>query len=182
LGIALLLGTERQLSASALPEFSDGLRESFEIGKGTMEKFIIVDLDGTICDCSHRIAFAQSKEWDEFHARLMDDRPNADVVDIVMKLASRMSIIVLTGRDERFAEPTRRWLRKNGIIVDALIMRPEGDYTPDHELKPRLLFEHFKSKEEALRNVSVILDDRDKVVAAFRDHGFPCWQVREGTY
>lgn len=149
----------------------------------TEDRCIVVDLDGTMFNCDHRVAFAQSKEWDEFHQRLVDDKPNDDVIDIVMKLASTCRVIICSGRDRKYEELTRRKLKKHGIIVDTLLLRPELDYTPDTELKPRLLYEHFiGGKDEALQQVIIILDDREKVVEAWRNEGFNCWQVREGTY
>jgi hypothetical protein len=144
--------------------------------------YIVVDLDNTICNCDHRTHLAKEKRWEEFHAGLADDKPNADVVEIVQRLAQNYSILFLSGRSEKNRAATKLWLRAQGLIVDGLLLRPDDDRTVDHELKPRLLFEHFGSKESAKREVLIILEDRDQVVKSWRDHGFNCWQVREGTY
>jgi hypothetical protein len=42
--------------------------------------------------------------------------------------------------------------------------------------------EYFGSKEAVLQNVIFVLDDRDKVVEAWRNYGLPCWQVRPGVW
>ena len=31
------------------------------------KKWIIVDLDGTICDCAHRLDMAKDGRWEDFH-------------------------------------------------------------------------------------------------------------------
>jgi FMN phosphatase YigB (HAD superfamily) len=149
----------------------------------TDDRIIVVDLDGTLCNCDHRIEFAHAKDWDGFHSRLREDKPYMDVVDIVMRLATKLRVYVVSGRSAKYEEETRRWLKKHGIIVDVLILRPEFDFTPDHELKAALLYEQFEGgKAEALEKVIMVLDDREKVVEAWRNEGFACWQVRQGQY
>ena len=148
------------------------------------KKWIVVDLDGTLCDCSHRVHWAQAKQWDKFHAGIMEDKLIEPVAHALDWLSSNYEVALCTGRDSRHFDATMHWLEQNGCneFVSTLIMRPENDYSPDHELKPRMLFEFFGSKEQALKEVEFILDDRDKVVEAWRNHGFHCWQVAAGSY
>tara|TARA_Y100000310_G_C20547602_1_gene746375 strand:- start:703 stop:1140 length:438 start_codon:yes stop_codon:yes gene_type:complete len=142
---------------------------------------IVIDLDGTLCDCEHRQHLAQAQQWDEFHSKLGDDLPHKEVALIVDRLIG-YEVIACTGRNEAWRIATEKWLRHFRFHVDALIMRPDGDWRSDHELKPVLLEEHFGSKEKVLNEVILVLDDRDKVVEAWREYGLPCWQVRPGGY
>jgi hypothetical protein len=90
----------------------------------------------------------------------------------------------VTGRNEAFRQLTWSWLNEHKLdeYIDTLIMRPDSDWRPDHELKIALLEQAFGSKERALERVAFILEDRDKVVEAYRNYGLPCWQVRPGGY
>lgn len=146
---------------------------------------IIVDLDGTLCDNSHRVHLAQAKDWDAFHAGIPLDVPHTEVATILAILAKEaFEIILLTGRDEKYREDTLAWLRRHDLVnlFDHLLMRPDDDRRPDHELKPSMITEHFGSAEEAQHSVLFCLEDRDKVVEALRNYGLTVWQVKEGAY
>lgn len=148
--------------------------------------WIVMDLDGTLCDCSHRVHWAQAKQWEEFHAGIPEDKPNADAVLFLnaIEMLGTHSLIIVTGRDERQSNATWAWLRAQGLDrhFDNALFRPEGNHAPDHELKLHLVSEFFGSRENALNEVALILEDRDKVVEAWRDAGFRCWQVQAGSY
>jgi len=147
---------------------------------------IIVDLDGTLCNCDHRIELARTKQWDAFHSMLIEDEPYEDVKHFIKFIARsalmEIDIIGLTGRNEKHRNKTLDWLEKNGVFFDELLMRPDNDFRSDHELKPLLLEEWFGSREIMLSKVMFVLEDRDKVVEAWRNIGISCWQVRMGTY
>lgn len=146
--------------------------------------WIVVDLDGTLCDCSHRVHWAQAKQWDEFHAGIPEDKPHDDVVALVSLASQNYEVLVCTGRNESHRKATIEWLRNHGLeeVVTDVLMRPDNDRSPDHELKIRLVCEYFGGMDNALNSVLLVLDDRDKVVEAWRDSGFKCWQVQQGSY
>jgi hypothetical protein len=144
---------------------------------------IIVDLDGTLSNCAHRVHHAQEGRWDEFHSLLMQDKPNMDVYWFLAQIQQiDCNIVVLTGRNEAYRTLTLKWFYEYGCAVDHLLMRPDQDYAPDVVLKPRLLEEHMGGKPRVLSEVRFVLEDRDKVVEAWRDYGLTCWQVRPGGY
>jgi FMN phosphatase YigB (HAD superfamily) len=146
--------------------------------------WIVVDLDGTLCDCSHRVHWAQAKQWDEFHAGIPDDKPHEDVAALLEVLGEGRSVLLCTGRNERHRSATEKWLRKFSLdqFISELIMRQDDQKGPDHELKLSMTYEFFGSEEKALESVLFVLDDRDRVVQAWRDAGFRCWQVAAGSY
>jgi hypothetical protein len=148
------------------------------------KEYIVVDLDGTLADISHRVHLAQAKAWDDFHALAQDDKIIASTAQIVSALAHFFTIIVVTGRNERLRPGTEGWLQKQDAtpFISAVLMRPDDDYRPDGEMKLSLLEAHFGSKQAVLDNVELAIDDRDRVVEAFRNYGLICWQVREGDY
>jgi FMN phosphatase YigB (HAD superfamily) len=153
-------------------------------------KIIVVDLDGTLCDSAHRDHLAQAKEWDRFHEAAKDDQPREDVAFFLRMTVGRMTdefmVIACTGRNERYRQATLRWLiDKDLAVFDAILMRPDGDWRPDVEMKPVLLHEFMSSLDVSkgvFPKVAFILEDRDKVVEAWRNLGYKCWQVQPGGY
>lgn len=160
-------------------------------------KYIICDLDGTLCDASHREHLI-NESWDAFHAAHTKDSvvlPTLQFLERMLKLrdwsevAEPCYVIFLTGRNEAYRASTIDWLNDEcGLAIhddyEALLMRPDYDYTPDHELKPQMLSAFMASfvDGETPKESVLVLDDRDKVVAAWRDAGYTCWQVKEGSY
>lgn len=147
---------------------------------------IVTDLDGTLCNCAHRVHLAQAGQWDEFHSRLSDDPLFTDVAEFLMHFSviGGFEIWAVSGRNERYRTETMRWLRKHDIEIDRIYLRPDNDYTVDHVLKPRMLLElgFAGQSDKMLQETLCVLDDRDKVVEAYRNAGLNCWQVRNGTY
>ena len=148
-----------------------------------MKDTIVVDLDGTLCNSAHRDSFAQTGQWEEFHCRLSDDECHIDVREVINVFSGcGFTIIAVTGRNEKYRHDTFAWLAKHDVAIDVLCMRPDDNRDPDTVIKPKLLIEQFESEAFAKDGVLFILDDRDKVVEAWRNLGFRCWQVQPGGY
>lgn len=143
---------------------------------------IVIDLDGTLCNSSHREHLAQNKQWDDFHAGLVNDAPHRDVQLLIEALWDRHDIVFLTGRSEAWRNQTLKWLEDHSIMGDTLLMRPDNDWSSDTVIKPQLLANHCLGMTDAIVRVKFILEDRDKMVECWRNLGFNCWQVRPGGY
>lgn len=145
---------------------------------------IVCDIDGTLSDSAHRTEHAKNGNWDLFHEKSFEDKPHEDVKNLLEFCSLRYNIILCTGRNEKYRQTTENWLWSNklGHLIDHILMRPDNNWEKDHELKPQMLEEYFEGKESALKNVAFVLDDRDKVVEAWRDYGLSCWQVRMGAF
>lgn len=174
-------------------------------------RLIICDLDGTLSDCSPRQHLAAAKDWDGFHQLMSEDKCDLFVLELLHSVSivngtsngREIGIAFLTGRPEAYREQTMAWLEQACDLYEYddyidLIMRPRDDYTTDFLLKQQLfaqqmaggrIGEWFRENvgldptdvEVQKQNV-LFLDDRDKVVAAWRDAGFKCWQVGEGAF
>ena len=60
-------------------------------------------------------------------------------------------------------------------IIYTLRMRKIGDHRPDTIIKPHLI--------ESIRDrVELILEDRNSMVAKYRELGYTCLQVAEGDF
>lgn len=150
-----------------------------------MKDWIVIDLDGTLCNIERRVDLAQAKDWEAFHAGIPEDEIYEDVQRLIfMANLANFGILVITGRNERYRKATFDWMDRHNLSehVDTLLMRPDGDMRRDGELKVALISDFFGSREKAQNEVAFILEDRDNVVEAYRGAGFPCWQVRVGGY
>ena len=142
---------------------------------------IIVDLDGTLSNNDHRVHLAQEKKWEEFHEGISFDLP----VDPVATMISEFSgigyeIIAVTGRPEKYRSATEQWLADFDINIDEVLMRPHDNWESDHELKIKIAAEYFG--EHAKDIVLLVIDDRDRVVEAWRENGYFCLQPQNGDY
>src|SRR5687768_3810014 len=125
-----------------------------------MTKWIVVDLDGTLCDCSHRVHLAQAKQWDEFHKGIAEDKVREDVAFFLDEIAgdSGVSILLCTGRNEQYRKQTWEWLKNsNACWFDDLIMRPNNNHESDDVLKVRMVDEFFGGRAKALEQVAFVL-------------------------
>jgi len=144
-------------------------------------KFIVADLDGTICDSAWRGHLASHAMWDDFHSASSMDRPNQDVVDLV-RLYSVLGaeVVCITGRPEKWRSMTMNWLIRNDVPVSHLCMRPDDDFRPDWKVKVNLFEIWLLNAPYDREDHLFILEDREKVVEAWRSIGMNCYQVREG--
>lgn len=146
-------------------------------------KCYIFDLDGTICDCSHRIHHIQSekKDWDSFFADCHKDAPISHVVGLARALyyhAEWVKIVYVSGRSDQCRKQTEQWLRTNALPHGPVYMRKEGDHRDDDVIKIELLAQLRADGFEPI----MAFDDRNRVVAAWRAAGIPCAQVAEGNF
>ena len=149
---------------------------------------IVVDLDGTVADCSHRLHFIQgeTKDWTGFFKASEFDKPIEPIVSLVEDIVNNGKVcLFLTGRSDMVEDETLNWITNTfpNFIKDVdyhLVMRKEGDHRPDHEVKPELLAD-FKTKMNHL-DIDFILEDRSSVVKKGRELGYTCLQVAEGDF
>lgn len=139
--------------------------------------FVVFDLDGTLADLTHRLHFIKrsrsERDWDSFYAMVGTDvliEPVAEVYSALIAQGHRVEI--WSGRSDRTREDTELWFRSRRIPTPhRLIMRSEGDFTPDEQLK--------KSWLRPGNIPDMVFDDRQRVVDMWRAQGILCAQVAE---
>jgi len=140
---------ERQRDLSLNPAFNptDGLLRA-----------IICDLDGTLALLNGRNPYDASK--------CFNDILNIPVADVLRTYAAHdCKVILLSGREDKYREPTEQFLNQNNIWYDELYMRSTDDFRSDVIVKREIYEQHIKDHY----NVLFCLDDRKKVVSLFRD-------------
>ena len=146
-----------------------------------MKPIILCDLDGTLADCTHRVhhILKKPKDWKAFFADCSGDRPIDHIISLLGMLdREQVEVWITSGRSDECWSDTQIWLAAFGIRYDRLIMRRAGDFTDDGILKPSWLSDGTIPRERVL----LALDDRNRVVKAWREAGIPCLQVAEGDF
>lgn len=132
---------------------------------------VIVDLDGTLALMNGRKPFA----W----AEVGGDLPNVPVVELVNELAKLdYSVIITSGRKRQCEAETVRWLELNGVPWHELHMRADADNRPDVEVKREI----YDREIDPFYEVAWVFDDRNAVVAMWRELGLTCLQVAPGDF
>lgn len=141
---------------------------------------VIVDIDGTVSKVGDRIKYLEQKpkDWDSFYEACDQDEINTTIQELVGLLAKRNGIVFITGRREGVRAKTNYWLRKYFSFPYVLLMRPDGDYRHDTMVKPELFTNHGYTVEE----VELALEDRNSMVAKWREMGITCLQVADGNF
>lgn len=138
----------------------------------SLPKAVIVDVDGTV-------ALHEGVRGPYDTSRYHLDNPNLPVIDLVRDLHYKQGyqIVFCSGRHEDFREVTEEWLYEHvKVPIAGLFMRPGPG--PDNEVKLDLFDKHIRDNFY----VGFTLDDRDRVVKAWRSIGLTCLQVAEGNF
>lgn len=144
------------------------------------KKAIIVDLDGTLADIRVRLKHIQGpkKDWKKFHASIETDELHEWCREIVNRMASDHTIILVSGRVDTLKKETEKWLEKYEVKWHELHMRPHADHRPDTTLKREIYQQHIEDKYE----IFFVLEDRTSVVNMWRSLGLRCLQVAPGDF
>lgn len=147
-----------------------------------MKNIVVVDIDGTIAKVGDRLKYLQQekKDWDSFYKHCDEDEPIRDILELVYDLRRGYNHIVFcTGRRDSVRAKTEAWLSKHlGFEEYILLMRPDGDFRHDTMVKPELLSQMNITPDR----VTCILEDRDSMVAKWRELGYRCLQVDRGDF
>jgi hypothetical protein len=133
------------------------------------------------CPACNGVGFIgpQKPNWPAFFKACVDDTPLETTIRMIDNLNSMdFEIWVVSGRSDEVAAETTEWLHKHVNNYDRLIMRKQGDYTPDDVLKKSWLGDGTIPKDR----VFCVFEDRDRVVQMWRDEGLICYQVAEGDF
>lgn len=167
------------------------------------QRFVIVDIDGTLSDATHRQHYVRQPpdaalarigasgakwhpNWQAFHAEVDKDPPKPVIVELVKWLSQSYHIIIVSGRSPDYGcgIKTEDWLDQHlstdGIpgceLYEHLFMRAAGDTKPDYEHKQEILDLLPKHR------IAFVLDDRDQVVRMWRKNGLTCLQCADGNF
>jgi phosphoglycolate phosphatase-like HAD superfamily hydrolase len=147
-----------------------------------MKKYcVIFDLDGTLCDVTHRRQYVATKprNWDAWNTGLVNDKP-VEPVGIVYSALNAycdddIQIFIVSGRSDDYRQQTEKWLLDNRFPYDSLYMRKYQDHRDDTIVKSEIADEIEKT-----HHIIAVFDDRQKVVNMWQQRGIFVFDVGQG--
>lgn len=156
-------------------------------------KYLVVDIDGTISDAECRsIKYLRGengkdrkeKDWDSFFNACEHDAPIKEICELISSLYwQQYGIIFCSGRRLSTLEMTKNWMRKHmSLDPDSceFLFRKDSDFRHDVEVKPQMLAKWLEANPDA--EILAIFEDRNSMVAKWRELGYKCLQVQLGDF
>lgn len=148
-----------------------------------MKNIIICDIDGTLCTDEHRNHILHEGErndeaWRKYFDLCDKDPPVQAVIQLVTCMAyCGHEVHLFTARIERTRKKTIDWLARHNVPYSSITFRPEDSRVQDNILKTA-----WADKLGGPEKVLFILEDRQRVVDAWRLAGYTCFQVARGDF
>lgn len=137
----------------------------------------LCDLDGTLCDVRsihHLVERPENvprfrADFAAFHGQSRHCPPFPQVSRLISGLASAgYEIILVTGREAKWASLTEDWLAEHGITYSALLTRRSLDYRADEVIKQEIFLDIA-----AQYSPRIAVDDRDDILRVWLRAGIP---------
>ena len=145
--------------------------------------FVLCDLDGTLCDITHRLHHLSGKakkDWHGFFSDIPGDTPRYEVMDMLRQYkAAGHEVIFVSARPEQYRDVTEEWIGKAfnwERMHETLIMRKDRDSRDDTLVKQEIYDTYFKNQYP----IEVVIDDRPKVIRMWRSNGLNVIDVGPG--
>lgn len=139
-----------------------------------MKPIAVVDIEGTLSDCSHRIHLLNNKDYHAWNVGLAIDPPRLGVIKQVGVLAQYMEIHLLTAKPAQYRSLTRAWLDRHITFRYQLHMR----------LAMEVDWKSVVVKEKMLQNLRSInkypiiaIDDRQDIIDMYANCGIATQKV-----
>lgn len=157
---------------------------------GYIQKAIIVDLDGTLCDISHRRPLVEKEkpDWKSFNHpwQIKRDKLNNWCFILIRAMAATgYKIVFVTGREgtKDIKIATEDWFRLHLTtewlwLNSRALFRKEGDFRKDYVIKKEIYETYIKDRYDVL----FVIDDRKQVVDMWREIGLVCLQCDKGDF
>lgn len=171
-------------------------------------RFVIVDVDGTLANLSHRRGHVVpifhhkegclvpdpkhgrcegcgakgEKDWAAFFAKAPADTPIKPIFDLVRTLSREYTILVVSGRGTDIGIQTEDWLDQHWPNVGSLPRYRHLFMRQGGDYRPDFQVKGEIADLLPLDRVAYVIDDRDQVVQMWRDRGLTCLQVAKGDF
>jgi hypothetical protein len=136
-----------------------------------MTKKILVELDGVISRNEHRRGIRRNME--DYHAAANEDDIDENMVEILDGLSNIGDSVIFSLRPEIHRQETMDWLNDHNVPCDELLLRPDGDWSSEHDLRMEFAEETFKGNLD--KHICIMLDN-ERAVEELREQGFKVGQ------
>lgn len=157
---------------------------------------VFVDMDGVLADCTHRLKYAEKKDYEKFYSEeeMMKDEPIAANINTINAMTSAMQrlsgegkgldaclIVALSGRPQRTVSTTKQWMKKynSGFenAIDIWAFRRDHDFRPSEVVKAEgvmnvlaTIDKYYSDDNDANVHASfTIIDDDPKNIKAIKE-------------
>jgi predicted secreted acid phosphatase len=131
---------------------------------------VIVDIDGTISNNSHRVHLVsgKSKNWPAFSELMDKDLP---IIKNINRIANKYGlgyrILFVSGRSHQYRKKTEKWLLKYFYTDEYLLfLRKDNDKRPSFEIK-RDILKQLRKKFI----IKYVIDDNKKDLEMYEKEG-----------
>lgn len=145
-------------------------------------KLVIMDLDGVICDNSHRAHLVppedqrhKNEAWHPFVSACVNDNPIQAGIDMLRSLKVDNNVVIVTSRQDKFQAETMEWLKNHIPGIDftgEVIFRPNYDHTHPADYKERVLH----SLLDCYERIMFAIDDDPEIIEMYNANGVPTFQ------
>jgi beta-phosphoglucomutase-like phosphatase (HAD superfamily) len=146
------------------------------------KRYAIFDMDGTLSDASRRQhhLLKEPKDWDGFFGDLHADAPIREIVSLYNELcaSNTYDVAIFTGRPEKYRKMTEEWMLRHGLTPRPIHCRKDGDFRHDLIVKREIYDAFLKEGNE----IAFIVEDRNSVVAMWREMGVVCLHCFDGNF
>ena len=144
------------------------------------EKCIIFDLDGTLCDVTHRRQFVATKprNWDAWNKGISNDKAVKQVLAMFHSLKYFYAIFFVSGRSDDYRDITLQWFDDHGIMSDdynGLYMRKYQDHRDG-----AIVTAEIADQIEEQYQIFAVFDDRKRVLTMWQERGIFTFDVSQG--
>lgn len=140
---------------------------------------VIFDLDGTLVNINSIEPLIG--QWEEFHEASMECPANEPMVSFFNALQEMgYECIILTGKPDSFYQRTVSLLAGMGVYPEAIGMRPKDNSQSDTQLKVAKMEARYGLNWQ--ERVAFAVDDRDKMIEAWRAEGIMALQCAQSLY
>jgi len=135
-----------------------------------MKKYIVVDIDGTICESRHHTSLEQFMQQD-FSAI----EPRTELIKLLVPLVQDYSILFLTARSLVLIDQTTSWVGKYckdlyfGKGIPHFYLRPVGNLLGSGEFK----LDALRKLDIPPEQVLFVIDDSVEVLETLRENNYP---------
>lgn len=163
--------------------------------------FVLCDLDGTLCDITHRLGFVRQepKDWEGFFCGLVSDSVRINVREMLVDFVTQgYDLVFVSGRPDTYKTQTLAWLNDSNffpawvyapdafvgecedgssVLFRSLMMRRGSDRRPDYIVKQEILRQNFPDKSLIYK----VIDDRPSVIEMWKENGLDVIDVGNGV-
>lgn len=152
---------------------------ALQSGMFKADEVVVVDLDGTVADLSHRFHWIdrEEKNWNQFFLECEGDSPIQSTIDMVKQdIADGKQIIFVSGRSDIVRDRTELWVGRHVQEDPIILMRRSFDKRPDTEVKKDIYDKYLKGY-----NILKVYDDRPSVIRMWQAEGLNVIDCGDGV-